>query len=210
MTGELSIDLTIEFIGIVVALVASKFLEIWGRLMTYKNPHDSYIVPVLWSVSLFLGLLNLWFSTATQIYAEGMTFSFNDLLVLLVQPCLIFFALMFLFPFSTRIEVAPGERVEFFRNHFDRYRPFFFGTVILMLIYSTGRDYWEYIRQPPTDVPPLGFWEVIVKDELKLEFRILGVIVAVLAACLGKFWHQIALSSAGIVTMVAFLYFYGN
>ena len=209
MTGDLSIDLTIEFIGIVVALVASKFLEIWGRLMTYKNPHDNFIVPVLWSISLFLGLLNLWFSTATQIDPDG-SFTFNDFLVLLIQPCLIFFALIFLFPFSARIEVSPGERTEFFRTHFDRYRPYFFGTVIALLFYSTARDYWEYLQIVDKSEPILGFWDVILADEQKLEFRALGVAVAVLAACLRDFWLQVALSSAGIVTMASYLYFYAN
>lgn len=204
----MTIDISIEFMAIIFAVIASRFLDVWGRLATYKNPHDSYLAPTIWSITLFLYLINLWFSIGIQV-PESTTFTIWDMLIVLIQPCLVFFALIFLFPPAGKIDTAPDDKVDLFKNHFTRHRVTFFVICIFLILNAAARDYWEYSKAS-TDGMQRGFFEVVLGDELKSLFRGFSVGVLMIAAIFRNVYVQVALGSMSLCAMLGFLYLFGD
>ena len=197
---------TIEFLAIVVAVIWTQFLFIWGTLISDRVKFQPIRNQVIWSMCIFIYLLNFWWAMLAEV-PKGVPITFQHFVSFLTQPVLIFFALVMLFPLNIGAFSPQSRRAEDLVEYYDENRRVFFLFCIVMVLNTILDEYTEYdMCVRVLSEPTLSFADTIAFEYDKYVFRGAAVLIFVLALLFDRFraFHTL-LALTGLTLMVTFI-----
>lgn len=132
-------------LGVITSLALARILTGLARFVQTRDREEIYPVHILWSVSLFIFVMHFWWFEFILANVERWPFEFYAFLILFAA--LHFFISALLLP----DKLNEGETYE---GYFHRQRGWFFGLLVLLLVFDTldsflkGQTYFATLGWP--------------------------------------------------------------
>jgi hypothetical protein len=164
-------------ISIVLGLAVAHLLGGIARIINNRDQTVMYWPSLLWASTLFLLVVQLWWADASlRTYTA---WSFGAFLVLLAQPAALYLLCSLILP-SPDGEGTIDMRVTFIRN-----RPWFLGTLLVLIALSFVKDFVLYAHVPlNANFSALLIFAILVAVALRSRSELVQKINAVVAAVL--------------------------
>lgn len=142
-------DYLAVLISIVLGLGITQLLAGFGRWLEQRATVRAHAPAVLWAAFLLLAHIQTWWSMFGL--RHGTAWTFVQFFLVLLQPILLYLLAHLVFPLA-------GGGLDL-RGNFVAQRRWFFGTFLLLLAASLGKDLVRHGRLP--DAPNLAFHGVL-------------------------------------------------